>query len=193
MKTTQIDLLVYFENFINEMRSGRRLQPNGRRFTSGTIKNYESNKRTLELYSEKIGERLTIKVGSHLTKKELLKEQKYWKRFYRNYTNFLYKDRNCFDNYVGFNIKLIRAFFNYLKKHKLLNFGDFHLNFYPTFEEKPIIVLSPERLSFLTYNQEFENSLPTSLKNVKNLFVFGCTVALRYSDLTNMKHSNIKI
>lgn len=51
----------------------------------------------------------------------------------------------------------------------------------------------PNELSFLITDKTFENSLSPKLKEVKDFFVFGCTVALRFSDLIALKKSNIRI
>jgi len=57
-------------------------------------------------------------------------------------------------------------------------------------EEIETLILYPEQLTFLIFNEEFEKSLPPHLKNTKDLFVFGCTVALRFSDLLNLSVTN---
>jgi integrase len=53
------------------------------------------------------------------------------------------------------------------------------------------VVLQPDQLNYLITNNEFENQLNPYLKRVKDIFVFGCTVALRVSDLMALKKSNI--
>jgi integrase len=53
------------------------------------------------------------------------------------------------------------------------------------------VVLIPEQLNFLITNKDFESSLNKYLKRAKDIFVFGCTVGLRYSDLMNLKKTNI--
>jgi len=46
-------------------------------------------------------------------------------------------------------------------------------------------------LNYLITNEEFENHLNPYLKRAKDILVFGCTVALRVSDLMNLKKTNI--
>ena len=53
------------------------------------------------------------------------------------------------------------------------------------------VVLTPEQLQFLITDKQFENSLSIMLKKVKDIFVFGCTVGLRISDLMSLKKTNI--
>jgi len=49
----------------------------------------------------------------------------------------------------------------------------------------------PQQLNFLITNKEFETSLNPYLKRAKDIFVFGCTTGLRYSDLMSLKKTNI--
>ncbi|MFZ1611248.1 MAG: tyrosine-type recombinase/integrase [Chitinophagales bacterium] len=59
-------------------------------------------------------------------------------------------------------------------------------------EDVPILVISPERLKFLIFDTNFENSLPVHLNNSKDFLVVGCTVGLRYSDLISLKKQNLQ-
>ena len=90
-------------------------------------------------------------------------------------------------------MKMLRAFFNYLNDEKGLRVGTFHKSFYVRNEQIPILVLSPEQLNFLIYDKSFDQSLSTRLKRTKDIFVFGCTVALRVSDLLSLNRSNLEV
>ena len=95
------------------------------------------------------------------------------------------------DNYVGFNIKVIRAFFRYLNEEKHINTGPFYKKFHVRNEEVQIITLTPEQLNLLIYDRDFEKQLNYLQRTVKDIFVFGCTVALRYSDLMRIRNGNL--
>jgi integrase len=68
----------------------------------------------------------------------------------------------------------------------------FHKNFYVCKEEVPIVTLLPQQLQFLINNAQFEEQLNISLLKAKDIFVFGCTVALRISDLLAIKFTDIE-
>lgn len=181
-----------FDKFITDSKTGRRLQPNGKRISEGTIKSYSCTKALIDKFiADKVFE-LRIRSYKYLTQREKQAEKNYWKKFYKKFTDYLYNDCGHFDNYVGLNIKNIRTFFGYLNKSLLLNVGDFHLQLYVRKEEVAIVTLLPEELNFLIYDKDFEKSLSSKLCEVKDVFVFGCTVALRFSDLMALKKSNLR-
>ncbi len=184
--------LPLFEKFIQDSKKGRRLQPNGKKFTEGTITNYISTKNLLKKFCDKYKYILRIRQERYLNSRETEVEKNYWKKFYKRFTDYLYQELNCYDNYVGSNIKNIKAFLNHLNKESSIKPGNFHKLFYVRKEEIPIFPLMPEELNFLIYNKEFEQSLSKRMKEAKDVIVIGCTVALRVSDLLCLKKSSLK-
>lgn len=192
-KKKELSFFDLYDKFLKDSVSGKRLQPNGKKITEGTIANYTYTKKLLQKFCIEKKFELRIRSVKTLTQRQTQTEKNYWAKFYKKFTEYLYNDCGCFDNYVGANIKNIRTFFGYLNKMLLLNVGDFHLQFYVRREEIAIVTLLPEELNFLIYNKAFEESLDAKFKRVKDVFVFGCTVALRFSDLLALKKSNIRI
>lgn len=184
-------LLPLFKKFINDSETGKRLKKNGERITKGTVNNYKYVFQNLTLFSTEEGFDLRIFSVSKLTQREFKTEKNYWKKFYQKFTDFLYK-RGCYDNYVGTNIKIIKLFFNYLKTEQYIDTGDFHKMFYVTKEEIDILVLSPDQLKFLMHDKDFEDSLSLREKKAKDVFVFGCTTGLRFSDLLLLTNKNFE-
>lgn len=182
-----------FEKFISDSKNGKRLQPNGKKIGTGTIKNYICTKKLLENFCIQKRFHLRLKEEKYLNKRETETERNYWKKFYKKFTDYLYLDLNYFDNYVGQNIKNIKAFFNYLNKETSIKPGLFHKHFYVRKEEIAIFPLMPEELNYLIYDKEFEQKLTVRMKEVKDVFVFGCTVALRVSDLLLLKRTQVRI
>lgn len=188
----ELDFFSLYDRFISDSVSGKRLQPNGKRLSAGSIKNYGSTKLLLENYCASSTTNLRIRPIRYLNKKGMEREKNYWKKFYRRFTDYLYISCKHYDNYVGQNIKNIKAFFNYLNKELALGVGEFHKQFYVYKEEIAIFPLMPEELNFLIYDRIFEEGLSLRMKEVKDFFVFGCTVALRVSDLLRLKASNLR-
>lgn len=188
-KTTPITSL--FKQFIKDTETGKRLKKNGERIKPDSIQNYHYVLQNLIQFSSDTSFELRICDASKLNKRELQSEKNYWKKFYQKFTDYLYK-KGCHDNYVGSNIKVIRVFFNYLKNDKDFFTGDFQRLFYVRKEEIEILVLSPEQLKFLIHDKEFENNLSESNRRIKDIFVFGCTTGLRYSDIFLLTNKNFE-
>jgi integrase len=182
-----------YEKFINDSRRGRRLQPNGKRISEGTIANYGYTLALVQKFCAEKGFELRICPGRRLNARELEVEKNYWKKFYNRFTGYMYDDCGYFDNYAGQNIKNIRTFFNYLNKDLAMGVGEFHKLFYVQKEEIAIFPLMPEELNYLIYNTAFEAGLSPKMRQVKDFFVFGCTVALRFSDLAALKKTNLRM
>ena len=188
-----LDFFGLYERFLSDNKKGRRIQPNGKRVSCGTIRNYYYAYLLLKRFSDEKKFMLRIRPAHCLNQREFTIEKNYWKKFYRRFTDYLYTDLNCFDNYVGSTIKQLRTFFNYLNKDLALGVGGFHKFFYVRSEKIAIFPLFPEELNFLIYDKAFETSLKPRMKEVKDFFVFGCTVALRFSDLAALKKSNVRL
>ena len=185
-------MITLFEAFVKDSDKGKRLKSDGKKIRRQTVDNYRYVLLLLKEYEEKKETVLYIKEVSGKNKKELQTDNLHWKRFYYSFTNFLYNEKKYFDNYVGTVIKIIRTFFGYLKKEKFINISESYKCFYVCKEEIPVHTLLPYQLRFLITDIAFENSLTESLKITKDMFVLGCTVALRCSDLFNLKPSDIE-
>lgn len=191
MQTKQWFFTELFAQFIKDSYSGKRMKNDGKRLRPQSIENYAYVLSLIKEFEQCNEIRIYIKIISLSNKKLMLAEQKYWNKFYIKFTDFLYRQKGFFDNYVGNVIKTIRAFFRYLQNDKMLLIGNFYKQFYVRKEEIPIITLLPDQLHFLINNKAFETSLPEALQNTKHIFVFGCTVALRFSDLFKIRFSDI--
>lgn len=186
-------LLKLYDRFMTDSKRGRRLQPNGKRIGKGTLANYSYTRQLLERFSIEKKFALRLRPARQLGKRELQQEKKYWTKFYKEFTDYLYRDCGHYDNYVGQTVKNIKVFFNYLNKDLAFGAGDFHRAFYVRKEEIAIHPLLPEELNYLIHDIELENTLTTRMREVKDFFVFGCTVALRVSDLLQLNRSNLRI
>jgi integrase len=192
MTTKEYALLPLFEKFIQYSYKGKRLKPDGNRIKPQTVDNYQYVLRYLREYETEYGIELRIKVINSSNKRIFIAERNYWKKFYLQFTNFLYQRKNCYDNYVGTVIKTIRIFFNFLNKDIGISTGVFYKSFYVCREEVPIVTLLPGQLQFLINDAGFDEQLNRPLQKAKDIFVFGCTVALRVSDLFAIRFSDIE-
>jgi len=188
---TEYELLDLLKKYIVGIKKGKHLQKNGNKIKASSQVNYKYLVGLLTKFSEQ--KQFTLRIKTNIkTRKEHEDERKYWADFYKQFTDYLYFDLNHYDNYVGATIKLLKAFFNYLNTEAGMNTGNYYKKFFVTSEESEIIVLSPERINFLITNQELQNKLSDSLEKTKDVFVFGCTVGLRYSDLVQLTRANIE-
>lgn len=180
------------EDFINESYSGRRTKRNGARITVGTIKKYEFLRKLLFEYCNQNKTEFKIYIVSNLTQIEKENANGYYKEFYSSFTDFLYDEKKYFDNFVGVNIKCLRIFFNYLEQDRTISIGNYHKSFFVPKEDIPIIALSSEQLSYIINDQKFNVLLnKNNLTGIRDLFVFGCVVALRISDLLQLTSKNL--
>jgi integrase len=189
----QLPLLPLFQKFIAASASGRRLTPSGKRLSKGAIVQYECIRKLLEEFENtQLQEPIRIKLVHKSSLRELQSEKLYWQRFFRRFSSWLYTDKNYFDQYLGSIAKVLRTFFNYLLNEKSLPVGNFHKLFKVPSQKIMPVVLEPHQLNFLITNIEFHQSLPSFLQRTKDIFVFGCTVGLRYGDLMKLKKQDIQ-
>ena len=186
-----VAIIPFFKQFIRDTQTGKRLKKNGERIKPESIANYRYVLNNLIRFSVDTDFDLRICDASKLNQKEFVSEKNYWKKFYQKFTEYLYKS-GCHDNYVGANVKVIRVFLNYLKNDKDYHTGDFQRLFYVRKEDIEIYVLSPDQLKFLIHDQNFQNELADYHKRVKDIFVFGCTTGLRYSDIFLLTNKNFE-
>ena len=193
MKKTspQLPLCMYFNQFIKASTTGRRLTASGKRITKGTIVNYGFVQKLLLEYEEKHTVKLRIQLLHKASMRTIQKEKNYWARFFTGFSAFLYNNKNYHDAGATNVFKILKTFFNYLQSEKGYVVGNYHKSFrIPQVHSLPV-VLQPWQLQFLINNDEFDNKLNTFLKRAKDICVFGCTVALRFSDLMNLKKTNL--
>ncbi|HEY1040511.1 MAG TPA: hypothetical protein VGF30_13950, partial [Bacteroidia bacterium] len=188
---TEHDFFKLFGSFINEMRTGSKLKKDGKRIREGSIENFELVYKLLIKFRDRKNFDLKIIIVSGEVDAHYLETKNYWKKFYTEFTDFLYNDLDCYDNYVGQTIRTLRTFLNYLSNDLHLSIGNFHKSFYIPKEDIAIVALSPEEMNYLIYNDTLNLTLPPHLVRIKDMFVFGCTVCLRVSDLMAIKPENI--
>ena len=188
-----LPLVHHFGKFISLSASGRRLTPSGRRLSKGAIIQYQCIFKLLRDYETTVARQaLRIKLLHRSSLRELQSEKLYWQRFFRQFTTWLYGEKKYYDQYVGSVAKVLRTFFNWLLNEKALPIGNFHKQFRIPGQKITPVVLEPQQLNFLITNTGFHDSLPSYLQRTKDIFVFGCTVGLRYGDLRKLRKQDIQ-
>ncbi|MDX2046277.1 MAG: hypothetical protein SFU87_05795, partial [Chitinophagaceae bacterium] len=183
----QLSVIHQFSGFIKASASGRRLTPSGKRISKGSVTNYGYVLRLLEEYETAHSVNLRIRLLHRASMRVLQQEKNYWARFFVQFSNFLYRDKGYYDNYVLGTFKILKTFFNYLQKEKGFITGNYHKSFRVPVQQAAPVVLTPEQLQYLITDKAFEESLNTYQRRAKDIFVFGCTVGLRVSDLMKLK------
>ncbi|MFC2124654.1 hypothetical protein ACFLU5_07560 [Bacteroidota bacterium] len=190
---TNYTFIELFDLFISETELGIRLKKDGTLIRDSTLKGYRTLRMHLANFSKlkkfplKV---ITVEYYSVVRNNEI---KDYYKQFYLQFTDYLYNDCNNFDNGVSGKIKTLHTFFSYLKNDKGLNIGDYYKSMYVPWELVPIITLNPDQLSRLINDREIELKLSDKLQRIKDIFVFGCTCALRISDLLSLTTENLQV
>lgn len=192
MASKQHLLLPLFTQFIRDSKSGKRTKANGERLKLQSIQNYENTYMLLQKFSGESFPDLRIREYQRLTKRERKSEAGYWKKFERHFANYLFTERKAHDNYVGSVFKQLKALFNYLNREKFIETGPYYKSFKVLRQDIPVTALTRNDLLKLIYDKEFHNTLPLNLQCTKDMFIFGCTSALRFSDLMHLKPWNVE-
>ncbi|RYG33770.1 MAG: hypothetical protein EOO01_32890 [Chitinophagaceae bacterium] len=191
MSTKTTLLLPLFREFMIKSEKGHRLRYPGKKMASGTLRQYQQVYQLLEAFEMLDGPAIRIVQFNRSAATEMQKEKRYWQRFLRRFLDFLYNRKKHSDNYVASVLKTIRACFNYACQDKQLPIGTFHNLFKVSAPAIDPVILSPQQLQFLIYDHTFHQLLPKHLRRTKDIFIFGCTVGLRYSDLMALQKKNL--
>ena len=193
MLAKHIELLPLYKKYIADTKSGKRFIRNDKKVSASTIKlqNYIYN----HLVNFSVTNNFELKVlpANKLNKKTFETQKKYWKNFFRLFCNYLYDEKKCSDNYVGMIINNLKSFFGYLEREHNLHINGYYKNFKVQRPHPAIVVLTPERLHTMIYDEEFTARLTTAEQRIKDIFIIGCVTALRFSDLMALRKSNILI
>lgn len=192
MKNISYSYVKLYEYFIRDSKNGKRRLKNGNKIAPSSIANYSATLKKLREFEASIKKDIQVRHLPSLSRREQLKETKNWAKFGREFSFFL-QEQGLLNNYVGFHMKNLKAFHRYLYAYRLIDTGAFNEYFIVLKEESPIIVLSTERLQFLCFNPFFKASLPELLQLTLNIFIFGCTTSLRFSDIARLKRSNLQL
>lgn len=180
-----------FYRFIIDSKTGRRLTASGKKISKGTVEQYEITYKLILDFEAQRSLQLRIKILGLKGNQVFNSEKRYWKKFYALFSDWLYK-RGYYDQYVGSVAKILRTVFNYQIKERGLLIGNFHQQFKMLTNQPIPIVLEPVQLKYLITNTFFRESLTLKLDKTNDIFIFGCSVGLRFSDMMKLKKADLE-
>lgn len=156
-------IIELFEDYIKESKITK---------AQGTIKQLTTCKNHIEKFSKEKNRNYSINDID--------------KTFYDNYTAYLL-DNNISNNSIGTHFKNIKSLLNYLTDKNINTKTDFR-KFKILKEKQDFIYFTKDELEKL-------RKLKLKLKHIeytRDIFLLGCSTGLRYSDLEQLTHENIK-
>lgn len=163
------DSLEFFEKFDEFLEVSKNIR------AESTIKKFRTTKTQLEDFCDKY--KIDIEFD------DINKD------FEEKYKSFLINDLKHSNNTVTKYIKTLKTFLNWAVEKEYCKNTEFR-KFATRESETDIIYLKWDELMTL-YKFEFDTKL-TRLKKIRDVFCFGCFTGLRFSDIMNLKHENIK-
>ncbi|MET3977856.1 integrase [Mucilaginibacter sp. UYP25] len=106
--------------------------------------------------------------------------------FFNKYVEYFQVKKQHINSTISKNIKILKWFLDWATKlgyNKNLNYKSFQIRT----QEAEIIILTPDELTNL-YNLEIKQDY---LRQVRDVFCFCCFTSLRYSDVKNLKRTDI--
>lgn len=169
-KTEKLDLFGLIDKFINN-----EILNKGKERSNNTIKSYKTVKGHLREFERKTGYRVDFE-SINLS-------------FYFNYIAFL-KKKGLAQNTIGRDIKDIKTFMRMAVDLDLTNNLQFEKRSFSVVHEETSAVYLTEKELIKLYQFDFSKS--PKLESVRDLFVFGSFVGLRFSDFSDVKQENIQ-
>jgi len=191
MLAKTVPLLPLFKKFIRESRSGKRQGFNGKRISNGVLNNYAIVYKQICDFEQDSHSTVVIPLCKGNSQAENRASMVQWRKLYTQYTHYLYQ-KGCMDNYVGLHIGILRTLFNWAQQYCYLPLRGFSEIFRKTFETIPVVTLSKCRIRQLM-DENWTKELEATMQLTCALFLFGCTVGLRYVDLRALTKGNILI
>ena len=179
LNVDNVDISADIFELIDRFISGE-IKFKGRDKSEGTLKQYRAAKHHLQAYEKKYKTKLTFD-SINLD-------------FFYKYVSFLKTVKNlsgeplC-QNTIAKDIRILKTFLNEAVDLGLTNNFQFkHKKFYVPEEETDAVSLSDKELTDL---YKFDFTQNKKLEQVRDLFVFGSYVGLRFSDYSRIKPENI--
>lgn len=191
MKKINCALVLAFNDFIRASKRGKRRLSSGSKISPGTIRGYEQTLRVIQEFSLSNS---NVPELTHLrsqSPEQMRKQVRIWKKFTKEIRESFYKKEGYSDSYVQLHFKNLKTFLHYMERDKGWRLGPVGSCFNLTPKTMAPVVLSPEQVQYLFFNEEFLKKLPGSFKRIRIIFLIGCFTGLRFSDLMALRKSNL--
>ncbi|HYH16298.1 MAG TPA: phage integrase SAM-like domain-containing protein [Flavisolibacter sp.] len=176
-KEQQKTFLGFFEEIVNQTRSGTRLQPKtGNPYTKATIQVSANTLNRVKEFTE--------------AQKKVIDFETINLEFYSDFTEYLTKTLKLASNTIGKDIKTITVIMNEATERSL--------NTNLQYKSRKFSVTSENTDSIYLTNSELKEiealylSRNKRLENVRDLFLIGCYTGLCYSDFSFLQPKHIK-
>jgi integrase len=174
---TPITLFAFIQNFIDDTKIGRRINPTTKKaFSTNSYKAYHTTFKALERFEQYSKKNLTF---------DSIDLQ-----FYNEFKDYMMDVEKVSNNYFGHHIKNIKLFMNEsLEK-------DYHTN--QKYKSKSFIKLQNDSDNIyldkaqLTSLERLDLSCKARLDRIRDLFLVGCWTGLRFSDFNNINAKHIQ-
>ena len=191
MKKISCELITSFEGFIRDSIRGRRRLRSGIKISQGTIQGYQQTLRALTALSPSD---MRIPNICHLrtqSPEQLRKQVRLWKQFAKQLREYFRKKFGYSDSYVQLHFKNLKTFFHYMEREKGWRLGPIGSCFCISPNSITPIVLSPEQVRYLLFDNSFKGKLTRTLQRNRIIFLLGCFTGLRFSDLMGLRKTNL--
>ncbi len=194
----KINLNQYIEQFIQDIKTGKRTTENGTRYTEGTIKNYLGFQSMFNQFqldprdrqsSEERKKRKDNKPKEPKFRKKFFDFQDITIDFYDKYVSF-FNAMNYSPNTVGRHIKALKVIMRAAKEEGLTDNKDIDRKKFKviTTEVHPIYLTQQEVEN--VYNLDLSDNKPLDI--ARDIFLIGCYTAQRFSDYSRINIQHIK-
>lgn len=191
MKKINCTLALAFNNFIRDSKRGKRRLSSGGKLSTGTINGYAQTLRIIQQVSLSA---INVPELTHLrsqSPEQMRKQVRKWKKFSKQLKEDFFRKEGYSDSYVQLHFKNLKTLFHYMERDKGWRLGPVGSCFNLASRTFTPIVLTPEQIQYLFFNEEFLKSLPKPLKHIRIIFLIGCFTGLRFSDLMSLRKSNL--
>lgn len=106
----QLLLVNEFEKFITATKNGKRCKLSGEKIRPSTIENYRNVLKLLCGFEQHAGKRITIAYNTGQNMYVLKQEKRYWIKFYREFSDFLYHERAVMIIFAAMYLRSLSAF-----------------------------------------------------------------------------------